>query len=269
MEPVRNHRNPRVVEAARLQRAKARRETGLTLLEGPNLLVEALAAGIRPEALFALETDLVSRRLASEHDLPLMLINDAALGRLSETESPRGPVAVMAIPGARGFSGPGVVVSWGLSDPGNVGTMIRTAAAFAWDFAYTAGTADPWGPKVIRAGAGGHLRVAVTPIVGMEELKEAGYHTVALVSGGGESLDQVGSGPFALLVGQEAEGLPEQVVSSAEFRATIPMPGGTESLNAAIAAGIAVYELSNPEIGVLGSEIRRSARQFPNNLPPS
>ena len=241
----------------------------MTLLEGPNLLAEALAAGIRPEALFALETDEASRRLAREHDLRMMLINEAALDRLSDMESPRGPVAVMAIPGPRDLSGPGVVVSWGLGDPGNVGTMIRTAAAFGWDFAYTAGTADPWAPKVIRAGAGGHLRVAVVPLAGIEELKEAGYHTVALVADGGDSFDQAGSGPFALLVGQEADGLPGLVASSADFRATIPMPGGIESLNAAIAAGIAVYELSNPQIGAIGRHIRRSARQLPNNLPPS
>ena len=269
MEPVRNHRNPHVVEAARLQRTRFRRETGLTLLEGPNLLAEALAAGIRPEALFALEIDETSRQLANELDLPLMLINNAALDRLSDTESPRGPVAVISIPAVRDLSGPGVVVSWGLRDPGNVGTLIRTAAAFGWDFAYTVGTADPWAPKVIRAGAGGHFRVVVTPIVGIEDLREAGYDTVALIADGGESFDRVGSGPFALLVGQEADGLPELVASGSDFRATIPMPGGTESLNAAIAAGIAVYELSKSGIGEIGSRIRRTPREFPNNLPPS
>ena len=269
MEPVRNHRNPHVVEAARLQRRQVRREMGLTLFEGPNLVAEAIAAGVRPQRLFALETDESSRRLANENDLRLILINAPALNRLSDMENPRGPVAVVAIPETKDLSGPGVVVSWGLGDPGNVGTLIRTAAAFGWDFAYTAGTADPWAPKVIRAGAGGHLRIAVAPIAGMEELREFGYQTVALVKEGGGSFDEVGSGPFSLLVGEEAGGLPEPVVSGADFRATIPMPGGTESLNAAIAAGIAVYSLSNPRAGVIGNHIRQSDRRSPNNLPPS
>ena len=243
MEPVRNQRNPRVVEAARLHRARSRRVSGLTLIEGPRLLEEALAAGVRPETLFTLQTSEASRSLAKYHDVESILINQAALRRLSDTESPQGPVAVIAIPGPRHLAGAGVLVSWGVSDPGNVGALIRTAAAFGWDFAYTAGTADPWAPKVLRAGAGGHFRVAVNRIVGIEELQEAGYHTVALVASGGDPLDQPGMGRFAVLVGEEGSGLPESVASAANARATIPMPGGTESLNAAIAAGIAVYAL--------------------------
>ncbi len=244
MEPIRNHRNPRVVEAARLHRARARRVSGLTLIEGPHLLEEALAAGVRPETLFTLQTSEATRNLAKRHDVEFMLINEAALRRLSDTESPQGPVAVIAIPGSRDLIGAGVLVSWGVSDPGNVGTLIRTAAAFGWDFAYTVGTVDPWAPKVLRAGAGGHFRVAVNRIVGTEELQEAGYRTVALVANGGDPLDQLGAGRFAVLVGEEAAGLPESVASAADVRATIPMPGGTESLNTAIAAGIAVYALA-------------------------
>jgi RNA methyltransferase, TrmH family len=243
MEPVRSHRNRRVIEAAGLHRARARKESGLTLLEGHHLLGEALGAGLSPDVLFALEHDARTHDLAVEQDLELVLVNYAALRRLSGTETPKGPVAVLAVPQGPGLTGSGVVVSWGVSDPGNVGNMIRTSAAFGWSFAYTDGTADPWSPKVLRAGAGGHFRIGVNHIAGIDEIVAAGYTTVALVVAGGDPLETLGSGRFALLVGEEGEGLPGSVISAAGLRATIPMPGGTESLNAAMASGIAVYAL--------------------------
>jgi TrmH family RNA methyltransferase len=136
------------------------------------------------------------------------------------------------------------VVAWGLGDPGNVGTLIRTAAAFGWDVGYSPGTADPWAPKVLRAAAGGHFRTGLTPVGSVDELRDAGLATVATVVTGGETPDRLGAGRYALLVGEEAEGLPSDVVDRAAFKVSIPMPGGTESLNAAVAASIVIYELS-------------------------
>jgi TrmH family RNA methyltransferase len=131
-----------------------------------------------------------------------------------------------------------------LADPGNVGTLIRTAAAFGWDFGHSSGTADPWAPKVLRAGAGGHFRVTIGAVGSVEELDDAGLTTVATVVSGGAAPDALGSGRFAVLVGEEAAGLPDDVVAEAALRVTVPMPGGMESLNAAIAAAIVIYELS-------------------------
>jgi TrmH family RNA methyltransferase len=122
--------------------------------------------------------------------------------------------------------------------------LIRTAAAFGWDFGHTAGTADPWSPKVLRAGAGGHFRVGIGPVASVEELDDVGLVTVATVVAGGEAPDRLGSGRFAVLVGEESAGLAADVAASASKKVTIPMTGGTESLNAAIAAAIIVYELS-------------------------
>ncbi len=234
-----------MVEASRLNRARDRRETGRTLVEGPNLLAEALGAGVVPEVVFGLESDEVSAASASQHGVELLVVDPEALSRLAGTRSPRGPVAVVAIPSAGSLTGrPGALVSWGVGDPGNVGTLVRTAAGFGWAFAYTPGTADPWSPKVLRAGAGAQFRSRPVPISAVDDLNGAGYDVVATVVNGGQPVDRLGTGRYAVLVGGEAVGLPDDVVEEAAHRVSIPMPGGTESLNAAVAAAIVVYELS-------------------------
>ncbi len=248
MEPVRSHRNPRVVEAARLHRARERRAAGKTILEGPGLLVEALEAGVVPVVVFALPEDEVTAQLARVHGFEFTLVESVALGRVTGTATPRGPAAVIAVPAPTPPTGRDMIVAWGLSDPGNVGTLIRTAAAFGWEFGFTEGTADPWAPKVLRAGAGGHFRIPISPVESIQTLVDAGLVTVAMVVSGGVSPDDLGSVSHALLVGEEAPGLPSEVVDAAAYKVTIPMPGGMESLNAAMAAGILIYELSKRQV---------------------
>jgi TrmH family RNA methyltransferase len=158
------------------------------------------------------------------------------------TDTPRGPIAVIDIPEDSLPGGRNVVVSVGVSDPGNVGTLLRTAAAFGWSYAYTAGSADPWAPKALRAGAGGQFHTTVMRIDDLDPLEA--WRTVATVVEGGVGPDQIDGSPLAVLVGEEAAGLPDEVVATAAWRVTIPMSGSTESLNASVAAGIVVYELS-------------------------
>jgi len=246
MEPVRGHRNQRVVEAARLNRARARRDLGRTLIEGPHLLDEALTAGIMPELVFALDSDERTVALSRQHRFELALVDEGALKRVADTRSPRGPVAVIEIPPSTASGGTGLLVAWGVSDPGNVGTLIRTAAAFSWDFAHTDGTADPWSPKVLRAGSGGHFRAGIRQVGPLSDLTDAGYLPVAAVVSGGVPPSELAPGRYAILVGEEAAGLPQDVIEGASLLVTIPMTGGQESLNAAIAAGMIVYELSKP-----------------------
>jgi TrmH family RNA methyltransferase len=246
MDPVRplGRRNQRVVAAARLHHARERRDTGKTILEGPHLLHEAVRAGLTPETVFASPDDRATAALAEEHGLELVIVDETALKRVAGTETPRGPAAVVEIPKPTPMGGRALIVAWGLGDPGNVGTLIRIAAAFGWDFGHTSGTADPWSPKVLRAGAGGHFRIGISPVASLEELGDAGLVTVATVVAGGEPPDRLGPGRFAVLVGEESSGLPADVAENAFKKVTVPMPGGTESLNAAVAGAIVVYELS-------------------------
>ena len=221
-----------MVDAARLHRSKVRRERGETILEGAKLLSDALGAGANVKTVFA---------TPSQSSPPgALLVDDQALRRLSGTENPKGPVAVIDIPDEEDVGDADMLVAVGVSDPGNVGTLIRTAASYGWSFGYTAGTADPWSPKVLRSGGGGQFQ---TSVVRLEDLPDISL--VATLVDGGAPPSAVIADRVAVLIGEEANGLPKDIVDRARFKVTIPTPGPTESLNAAVAAGIVVNELSN------------------------
>lgn len=243
VKPVRTHRAKTVVDAARLHRSKDRKERGLTLVEGAELLNDARTAGARVVEVFATES-------AGAPDS--ITVDERALQRLAGTKSPRGPVAVVEIPMEWLDVERNLLVSVGVSDPGNVGTMIRTAASFGWGFAYMSGSADPWSPKTIRAGAGGQFQTPVARIGSISELTD--WVTVATVVRGGDTVDEITERPVALLLGEEAHGLPDGVVDAADHILTIATPGPTESLNAAVAAAIGVYALSGGS-GESGGEV--------------
>jgi TrmH family RNA methyltransferase len=232
MEPGLSARNPRVQAAARLHRADERRRTGLTLLEGPHLVEEAIAAGVPLAEIFVVEGDSSFAEAT--------LLSQPALERLSSTQTPQSPVAVMPIPDHSLDADRSVLVAWDVSDPGNLGTMIRTAAAFGLDVA-TIGGADVWSPKTLRGGAGAHFH---TSVVEVKDLNEIQAVRVATVLSDGDPPNALPAGRLALLIGSEAHGLPPEAIASAEFRISIPMPGRTESLNAAAAAAILCYEVA-------------------------
>ena len=134
---------------------------------------------------------------------------------------------------------------WHVADPGNVGTLIRTADAFGVAVALSEQCADPLGPRALRASAGAIFRV---PLVSWDD---APGNRVALVAHGGEPLADVDlEPPLTFLLGSEREGLPEEL-AAASSKATIALPGDAESLNVAAAGAIALYELSRRDrVGV-------------------
>jgi TrmH family RNA methyltransferase len=241
MEPGLSHRNRRVAEAARLHRVEERRSRRLTLLEGPHIVEEAVRAGAPLVEIFALADDSEAARWARSAEVELVVVGEEALRRLSSTQSPQSPVAVLQIPQRSLEQGRSVLVAWQISDPGNLGTMIRTASAFGLDIGVMAGSVDPWSPKVLRAAAGGHFQ---TGIASIDDLASLDAIKVATVLSGGDSPKSLPAGRLALLIGSEAHGLPDNVIAGADLRVTIPMVGPTESLNAAAAAAILAYEVS-------------------------
>ena len=132
---------------------------------------------------------------------------------------------------------------WRVGDPGNVGTLLRAADAFGAGVALSDGCADPTGPKAVRASMGALFRV---PVSGFDEPKGK---RVALVPAGGIPLHELDSGGDVVFVlGAEREGLPGEVLERCDELASIPQPGGGESLNVATAGAIALYELSRNRV---------------------
>lgn len=239
MEPITSTRNPLVVDVIGLHRSAQRRKRNLTLVEGPVLLAEAHAAGIRPEVLFT--TDPGRWADAAER---VVAVSESVLTRIGTTVTPQDPVAVITPPAFRAPTARLRLLAWDVADPGNLGTLIRSAAAFGADVAVGGSTVDPWSPKVLRASAGVALR---TPIARVTEPADAwaGTRPAALVVDDGVALHTVAAGAYTLVVGSEAHGLPTAVADACDLRVTIEMPGGVESLNAAVAGSIALYHLSS------------------------
>ncbi len=247
MEPVRSSRNPRVAEAIRLHRPRRRAEIGCALLEGPHLLAEAIQAGASIQTIFVAEDEPDESHIGQRSGIDQVVVTEAVMKRLAGTQHPRGPVAVMVIPPDEPETARSLLVSWGVGDPGNVGTLIRSAAAFGLGFLAGPGTADLWSPKVLRAGAGSHFRTALerVPTLSVGALQSRGYTVVALVVEGGHSPERLGDRVrYAVLVGDESTGLPPEVIGEADIQITIPMKGNTESLNAAVAGSLLAYELA-------------------------
>lgn len=249
-EPVRSLHNKRVVEAVRLRRARARKDAGQTLVEGPHLLADLIRFGVPIDHIFALPDDGTSAALAAGTGTELVVVDESVLRKVADTDNPRGPVTVIPIPASATHHG-SVVVLWDVADPGNAGTVIRSAAAFGFGVVMASNSVDVWSPKTIRAGGGGHFAtdIEVAPHLTLGDLGERGLQTVATVGAGGVGPSEIPDGPVAVLVGNEAHGLPAEVVVGADWRLTIPMPGGTESLNAAAAASIALYVIGNRSEG--------------------
>lgn len=235
MEPVRSTRNSRVAEAARLRRVRNRRDTGLTLIEGPNVFGEALAQGVEIVSVFSAEPPAQVPPGAE-----WVWVTPEVLAHLSDTVTPQGPVATVRIPRSQPVERDHLTVAVG--DPGNAGTIIRTAAAFALDVVFEPGAVDPWSPKVLRSAAGAHFRTRVG-------LPSEGCGRIATVARGGVDVRDLGSHldparRWSIEIGSEAHGLEAETVDASDVRVSIPMPGGTESLNAAVAAAIVAYELA-------------------------
>jgi len=236
-----------------LRRRKGRAESGLFLLEGPTLVAEALASptGLKSVVVTdeARETDAgraILRRCA-DAGVPTEIVAEREFAELVDTVTPQGVAGVAGIP-ARGWqdvTGPRILVLDGIQDPGNVGTLIRTAEALGLGgVVCLPGTADPWCPKVTRGAAGSTLRLAVLkgswPDV-LQELRSRGISVWVTDTTGIEQRrgDAVPPG-LALVLGNEACGVSDDVRRSADRRVSIGMADTVESLNVAAAGAILI-----------------------------
>jgi TrmH family RNA methyltransferase len=260
---VQSKQNSRLKELRRALAQPGGEGRRLAGIEGPNLLVEALRAGLRIACVFAAEgaePPLNGLKLPPETEILMMpmTVLDSAL----TTETPQ-PIAALVEPPdwtwahllpSPGKAVPLIIVLAGLQDPGNLGAILRSAEAFGATGVVTLpGTVSPWNPKAVRASAGSVFRVpvlAATPEECFNRLHQAGIKIFATTVRGADPAHQANlSGPAALLIGNEGSGVPANLASQADAALTIPCPGPVESLNASVAASILLYEASRQRGG--------------------
>jgi TrmH family RNA methyltransferase len=248
--------NPRVERVRKLlTQSKARREQGEFVIEGVRLAEEAFQADWEVRLVLSTEK-LDSRGQALQNGftargVPTQQVSDTVMHTISQTETPQGILAVLAIkliplPNSPHF----MLLLDEIRDPGNMGTILRTAAAAGVQgVMLTPGCVDAWSPKVVRAGMGAHFRLPIISL-GWPELKRffiqsgSGLHIFLADSSAGIPYTQADfRPPLALIVGGEAAGAGTESFSIAEDKVHIPMQGGSESLNAAAAASILLFEV--------------------------
>jgi TrmH family RNA methyltransferase len=236
-------RTPRVIAARKLHRRRERDAARLFLAEGPQAVRSALAAGAVRE-LFGTASALPEFPSAS-------LVDDGGLAALAETPHPQGIVAVcpyLDVPLSTVVAARLVAVLVDVGDPGNAGTVLRTAdAAGAGAVVFAGDAVDPYNGKCVRASAGSLFHVDVVrgadPLSAVDALRSAGLRVLAATPRGEsdlfdlDGLDQ----PTAWVFGSEAHGLPSAVLEAADARVRIPIYGGAESLNLAAAAAVCLY----------------------------
>jgi TrmH family RNA methyltransferase len=268
-------KNPAVQHLRRLSRRRsARTESGCFVIDGPVLVAEALGAGLRLEAVYVEQgddgrvaselhalADQAEQRGATRHDL-----YPGVLAGAVDTVTPHGIAAIGTLPPSRtdlvgvlgatsstvearqgGGAGP-VLVLAGVSDPGNAGTLLRSAeAAGARAVVATAGSVDLFAPKVVRSSAGSLFRVPVVVDAAIDDLllglAGADITTVGTAADAPAPYDETDlTIPIAVVLGNEAHGLDPAVAAQLDTTVSIPMDGAVESLNVAMAGTLLLFE---------------------------
>lgn len=264
-------RNPKIQWVRKLQaQAHFRREEKAFVVEGVRLVEEALQSNLEislalyTEGLDARGQELV--RFIRERNFPVEEVSSKVLEAASDTQTPQGILVVVPFPNAQVPEGNDfLLIADGVRDPGNMGTILRTAAAAGVGVVLlTPGTVDAYNPKVVRAGMGAHFRLPVLSL-DWEEIRmilskkdEAGdYHIYLADAGGGQNYTQADyTSRVALILGGEAQGVGSQALGFKNERLHIPMLSEVESLNVAVAAAILLFEV------VRQRQLRKSSAQI-------
>ncbi len=253
-EIIRSRQNARLKDLRQRLLHPAIGEDGLIAIEGDHLLQEAERSGLQFDTVFLREDRVAGRHRAFDGNVKVLTIAVDAFDHACATDSPQGIAALVKAPewtleSMLNLAAPRLVILAGLQDPGNVGTIIRSAEAFAASgVLLTPGSVSPWNQKALRASAGSSFRLPVlslTNVSGLHALPEKRIPTYACASDAGTSIVEVDlRGPIAFVIGNEGAGIPDEVLPFCDGSLHVPCPGQVESLNAAIAASIVLYEAS-------------------------
>ncbi len=256
MRPL-SARNPRVLQLSRLVRRSEERATERAfVVEGPTLVRLAVESGAEVRAVFvdgaAVDRAVIAALLdAVPPAVDRWLLPPGTLDRVGDAATSQGVLATVSVqdpplptPARTNL----VLVLAELADPGNVGTLIRAGVAAGAGTVVLAGGVDPTSPKVVRASAGAVFTTDIVRVANPHEivdwLASSGFRTVGTVVDGGEAYDSTDlTGPVAVVLGNEARGLSDELCGLVDELVTIPMVGSTESLNVAMAGTVILFEV--------------------------
>jgi TrmH family RNA methyltransferase len=263
--PVRIVQSKQNARLKQLRRALAhplsesnREGRALAGIEGPNLMEEAMRAGLRIDCVFLAQgAEHLLDAIVVPPETEILLLPRDMLDAALATETPQ-PIAALIEPpdwtwahvvGGQRNAASLVLILAGLQDPGNLGTILRSAEAFGADgILCLPGTVSAWNPKAVRASAGSVFRLpllAVSERACFDRLREVGVKIWTGSAHGAQPADLADlAAPVALLIGNEGNGVPKNLAAMADGAITIPCPGQVESLNAAVATSVLLYEAS-------------------------
>jgi len=240
--------NPKVRRWAKLARdARYRKSERRALIEGPHLLAALQASGGQAIAILVTEKALEGKEIAGLAGKSPVIVSDGVFRSIVEADNPPGISAEIAIPDPRKADGD-VVFLEGVQDPGNVGAIIRSAAAFGiGELVLDQACADAWSPRALRAGMGGHFSLAIRQVARLDVAGFDGTLLCTVVRGGMPLAEAKLQGRLGWIFGGEGRGVSAELEKLARTKVRIPIAG--ESLNVAAAAAICFYEVSRPAAG--------------------
>ena len=240
--------------------SRHRKKTGQTLLDGVHLVQAYLDSGGAPQHLIltaaALQDSEVDALLKNLSGIPLTHLEGKLFAEISELKTPSGIIALVAEPTPSLSLGQSqfCLLLEDIQDPGNLGSMLRSAAAGGCDAVFLSrGCCDAWSPKVLRAGMGGHFLLSIHESADLLEVAKIFQGKLFATSLNAKTslYDCDLSGKLAFAFGNEGAGLSENLLATTGHHITIPMPGKVESLNAAAAAAVCLFEAVRQRRGIL------------------
>lgn len=245
---IQSRHNPGYKLLRSLHDRDTREQERAFLVEGPRFIRDAIAAGFQPRLVVVTDRSRGAESNDLPSDVPLRTMTAALFDTIADTVTSQGMIAVFPIPEPRPPSGvtPLALVVDGVQDPGNLGTLIRSAAgAGATQVVVLTGSADPWAPKTVRAAAGAHFSIPVRRAEpeGLANHLPAGVSLIGADARSARLPDDIDlTGPVALIIGSEGRGLSPSVRSLIDRTVAVPLEGGIESLNAGVAGSILLFE---------------------------
>ncbi len=244
--------NRKVKYVRSLYRKATRHREKRFVVEGVRLVEEMIKTGFWPVFVFFTEEVMAEPRSASlveqlvSWGVEVLPVSDDVMRAMSDTKTPQGILAVAGFPSREAVGSDLVLVLDGVRDPGNLGTILRTAEAAGVDLVFIPpGSVDVYSPKVVRGAMGAHFRLPLVADCRWEDVErqvQVSQALLAVPTGGQAYYDVDWARPTALLIGGEAEGAGPKARALATDLVTIPMEGGVESLNVAVAASICLFE---------------------------